>query len=84
MPVGPGGTTDDLLTSPNVYALMNTWVPINFSGYTPGETNSSFWHGTPGAGVWQNLNPRNPSNSNVQGQVFQGNNHHLNGNSVPW
>ncbi|KPJ56423.1 MAG: hypothetical protein AMS16_02435 [Planctomycetes bacterium DG_58] len=83
--VGAGGTTDDKLTSPIVYAKMGTWVPINFSGYTSGETNSSFWHGTPGAGVWQNLNPTNPSNSNVQGQVIQNTtNHYYNGDLVPW
>ena len=83
MPVGPGGTTDDKLTSPIVYAKMGLWVPLSFSGYTPGETKSSFWHGTPGAGVWQNLNPSNPSNSNVQGQVTQGTNGQ-NGGTEPW
>ena len=85
IPVGPGGTTDTKLTSPIVHAMKGTWVPVNFSGFTPGETKSSLWHGTGGAGAWGNLNSKTPGNSNVFGQIQQGTNHENgNGHTIIW
>jgi len=87
IPVGPGGKTDSNLTSPIVYAMMGTWVPVNFSGFTKEETWSSMWHGTGGEGAWGNLTPSSPSNFNVFGQILLGTTNHENGDCgtiEPW
>ena len=70
MTVGPGQMTNDHLVDPATFAKQAGWVPVNFTGYTPEETKSSFWRGTLGEGVWSKLVPTNPSNTNQFNQSF--------------
>jgi len=70
MTIGPGQMTNDHLVDPATFAKLAGWVPVNFTGYTPEETKSSFWRETLGEGVWNNLTQTNPSNSGLNNQSF--------------
>jgi hypothetical protein len=70
MTIGAGQMTNDQLVDPATFAKLAGWVPVNFTGYTPEETKSSFWRETLGEGVWNNLVSSNPSNSNLNNQSF--------------